>query len=177
MMGGLQDETVPRFLSDSLARSLGATQVTPTLRPVDGLPQAPSPLFPGRSGLVAGYYELAPATHSHLLARTGRIHYEPPVPRTEEPRFPLLSQPLLVRQAIVGAQRAIVDFLQAPWAGAPKIVVDGALYPGLLPVADVDDDGYCDEDERAAGSDPFDRASTPQSGAANCVRAVGFGFP
>jgi hypothetical protein len=177
MTGALQDETMTRFLNDSLARSLGATQVTPTLRPIDGLPQAPSPLLPGGSGLVVGYYEVAPGTHPHLMARITPMYYEPPVPRDEEPRFPKLPQRLLIRQAIIGSQRAIVDFLQATWAGAPKIVVDAALYPGLLPVADADDDGYCDEDERAAGSDPFDRASTPQSGAANCVRNVGFDFP
>jgi dienelactone hydrolase len=177
MIGAMQDDTAPRSMNDSLARALGATQVTPTLRSIDGLTQAPAPLAAGTSGRVVGYYELAPATHAHVLLRMVRMLYESPVPHDTEPRFPKLPEPLFIRSAIIGAQRAIVDFLKATWAGAPKIVVDGALHPGILPVADTDDDGYCDEDERAAGTNIYSRMSTPTSGARNCVRDVGFNFP
>jgi dienelactone hydrolase len=177
MIGSLHDETMPRSMSDSLARALGATQVTPTLRTVDGLTQAPSPLSPGANGRVIGYYELAPSTHAHIIFRTLRILYESPVPHATEPRFPMLPQRLTIRSAIIGSQRAMIDFLNATWAGTPKIVVDGARHPGILPVPDVDDDGFCDDDERAAGSNPYDRASTPASGPRNCVRDVGFDFP
>jgi pimeloyl-ACP methyl ester carboxylesterase len=177
MIGAMYDETIPRVISDSLARALGATQLTPTLRPVDGLTQGSMVLTPDGSGRLVGYFELAPATHPHLVIRTGPINDEPPVPRDTAPRFPKLPQPIILREPILGTQRAIVDFLQSTWAGSPKIAVDSPQYLGVLPVADIDDDGYCDDDERAAGSDPFDRSSIPASGTPNCVRDVGFDFP
>jgi dienelactone hydrolase len=173
LLGAADDESFPRPSSDALMRAFGAIQIMPTLRPIDGLTAHASPLVPDASGRLVGYFEVAPGTHTFLEMRRSRSAYEPPWPRMGTPRVVPAPSPPLVRQPIVGTQRAIAHFMTTAWSGAPQIAVDGATYPGMTPTADFDDDGACDADETAAGTDPFDAASTPP-GPGACVRNVGF---
>src|SRR5205807_10640637 len=121
--------------------------------------------------------EAEPGQHDFLINRFGKLTYAPPYPRDGDTRFVNLAQPITIRQPVIGGQLAIIHFMQTTWAGAPEIDVGNAAYLGLLPVRDTDDDGYCDADETAAGTDPFDPASKPTTGAPSCVRDVGFTGP
>ena len=73
-------------------------------------------------------------------------------------------------------QRAIGAFLTSVWAGAPKIDVADARFLGLAPMADLDDDGHCDDAERTASTNPYDPTSRP-AGAPGCMRDLGFTAP
>jgi pimeloyl-ACP methyl ester carboxylesterase len=171
------DESIPTRWTDVLARALGATQLTPTHRAVTGLTQGGSTLHAGANGRVVGYFETEPGNHDFLVSRWGKLSYAPPYPRATDPLFVDIAKPISIRQPVIGGQLAIIHFMQTTWAGAPEIDVANPAYLGLLPVADTDDDGYCDADETTAGSDPLDASSHPSSGPANCVRDVGFAAP
>lgn len=175
MLGAAQDESASRRTSDTLARALGATQITPTLREVTGLAQQASP-FTATGERIIAYYELAPADHFHFLTRASPLGTAPPWPREGEPRFVKLDPPVPVRQLIVGVHRAMVHFFQSAWAGAAEISVNGADWPSLAPIADVDDDGYCDAQESGASptTSATDPTSTPADVTPGCVRDVGF---
>ncbi len=173
MIRGADDEQVPARWSNTLARAYGATQLTPTLAPAPHLPQGGSTLTGSR---VAGLFETAPGGHDFMIDRYNRISYAPPYPRDGDPRFVQLAKAYSIRSPVVGAQLAVIHFITTTWAGAPEIDVGNAAYVGLLPVADTDDDGYCDATETGAGTDPFDPTSHPSS-AADCVRDVGFSWP
>ncbi|HEV7557188.1 MAG TPA: hypothetical protein VGO00_17090, partial [Kofleriaceae bacterium] len=172
LVGGDDESVTPRS-SDQLARALGASQLLPALHPADGVPQAASPLGAGASGHVAGYYAVSPGNHSHTFERFSTIGYEPPYPRPDDPRFVPLPAPLTIRQTTVGEQRAIAAYMHASWLGTPSISVSDPSFIGLAPVEDLDDDGFCDADELAAGTDPYNPASKPTT-APSCPRDVGF---
>ncbi len=170
------DDTAPRPASDAFARGLGVVQVTPTIREIPGLVRRPSPLTPDMAtGLTQGVFEISPGNHGHLLARFNDNLFEPPWPNVGM-RVARLPAPVPVRQSIVGVQRSMVRFLTTAFAGRAEIAVTGSEYPGLNPVADFDDDGFCDDQERRASpaSNPFDPASRPAGGVPMCVRDVGF---
>jgi len=173
---GHADESVPPTSSDVLARAFGATQLTPALRPVDGLPQGGPVLTAGASGRVTGFFEVAPGTHGHAFHRFYDATYEPPFPRATGDRFVPLSNKVTIRQPVVGEQRATIAFMKSVWAGAPTIDVGDARFLGLAPAKDFDDDGHCDDAERTAGTNPYDPSSRP-AGAAGCVRDLGFTSP
>jgi dienelactone hydrolase len=173
MFRGNLDESVPARWSNVLARAFGATQLTPTLGAVPGMPQGGSTLAGGH---VVGFFEAAPGQHGFATVRFNTLNYEPPYPRDGDTRFVNLPNPVTIRSPVVGAQLAVVHFMQTTWAGAPEIKVDDPAFLGLLPVADADDDGYCDADETAAGTNPYDNSSHPST-TPNCVRNVGFSFP
>ena len=167
------DESIPARWSNVLARAYGASQLTPTLAPVAHVPQVGSKLGGAR---VVGLFETAPGGHGFFVDRYNQVNYAPPYPRDSDPRFVNLAKPFPIRAPVVGTQLAAIHFMQTTWAGAPEIDVGNAAYLGLLPVADTDDDGYCDSDETTAGTDPFDPTSHP-SGTPSCVRDVGFTSP
>ena len=110
MVGAAHDEQTPRSSSDALVRALSATQITPTGRTIDGVPQVASPLGPAATGRVVGYFEVAPSNHHHLLRRFAKMTWEAPYPRNEELRFPMHASAFYIRQPVVGGQRAIAAF-------------------------------------------------------------------
>jgi dienelactone hydrolase len=173
LMTALEDESVPHTSTDQLARSLGAIQLTPNVRAAARVPQAPSPLVPDASGHLVGFHEVSPGNHSHVFERHSTLGYEPPYPRPTDPRFVELPHRIAVRQTPVGEQRAIAAFMLSTWNGTPTIATTDPSFLGLAPVADFDDDGYCDDAEVAAGTNPFDPASKP-TGTPTCTRDVGF---
>ncbi len=167
------DEAAPPATADRIARAMGATQITPSLRTVAGVTQSASPLSAPAAGRIVATYEVAPGDHAHAFARYGVLQYEPPYVRADGQRYIELPAPVRIRHAIIGEQRAIADFATSTWAGAPQIRVTGADRPGLAPVADADDDGFCDDVELAAGTSMFSATSTPP-GPPGCEHDVGF---
>lgn len=163
----LYDDATPRSSTDIYVRALGATQITPTLRPVDGLPQSASPLRADGMGRVVGYFEASPGGHGHLYVRFQTVRHEAPWPREEGARFVTLPTPYTVRQACVGGQRAMSRFFRSAWDGAPEIAIGELAFAAI---ADADDDGYCDADEAESKLDP----TMHPAGAAACMRDVGF---
>lgn len=177
LLNAEHDEAGATESFDLLARAMKFPQLVPNIRALPGLEQVAGPLRAGDlGGRVQAFFSAAPANHALLLGRWARQIYEPPWPRQSGERFPRLSNPPEVRQPVVGAQRAVIDFLLSTWAGAPELAIAGPAYPGLVAVPDFDDDGFCDATEVAAGTSQFDAASKP-AGAPDCVRDVGFDFP
>jgi hypothetical protein len=160
------DESVPWRWSNALARAYGASQLTPTLAAAYHMPQVGSTLAGSH---VVGFFETGPGGHGFLAERYTKINYEPPYPRDGDERFVNVPKPFTIRQPIVGASRAVIHFFETTWAGAPEIKVDDPTFLALIPVADIDDDGYCD----ATDTDPYDPSVHP-SGTPDCPRDVGF---
>ena len=163
------DESLPTRWNDTIVRAFGATQLTPTLRAADRVTQGGSKLATGR---VVGFYEAAPGNHAVLTYRFDVVHYQAPFPRGGDTRFVTVATPFPIRMPVVGGQLAVIHFFETTWAGAPEIDVGNPAYVGLAPVADSDDDGYCD----ATDTDPFDPTVHP-AGAPDCARDVGFTYP
>ncbi|HEY4179433.1 MAG TPA: alpha/beta fold hydrolase [Kofleriaceae bacterium] len=164
-----QDESVPHESMDQLMRAMGAKQLMPNVRQAVGVPQSASPLTGTH---IAGFFEVSPGNHSHTFDRYAQLFYEPPYPRDDDPRFVNLATKITIRQTVVGEQRAIAAFITSVFAGTPKIDVTDAAFIGLAPVSDFDDDGACDADEMAAGTDPLNPSSVPST--KNCMRNLGF---
>ncbi|HEY4058015.1 MAG TPA: alpha/beta fold hydrolase [Kofleriaceae bacterium] len=166
-----QDESVPHESMDQLMRAMGAKQLMPNVRQAAGVPQVASPLT-NAGGKVTGFFEVSPGNHSHTFDRYAQLFYDPPYPRDGDTPFVNLPAPITIRQTVVGEQRAIVAFIASVFAGTPKIDVTNSAFTGLAPVNDFDDDGACDSDETAAGTDPLNPSSVPST--KNCMRTLGF---
>ncbi len=165
------DELVPNYGTDLVASLMGLTQVSQSPRQVPGLPSAEAPLQ-GRGATQALLYQSLGTHGRNLTSRRGERTAQTPFPREEASvgeRIVYLDSPVTVRQPIIASQRSMVRFLETAWdPEGPVVDVTGMEF-----WFDFDDDGFSDEVETEAGTDPFDPTSVP-AGPPTHPRDVGF---
>jgi hypothetical protein len=170
----IDDETVANPATELLTSLMGLPQVRPIIRTVPGLDAVDAPVMANLAmGATGGYFEEVPATHGdNLLRRIGTHRHRPPYPATMgTDRFPLLATPNDIRQSIVALQQNIAAFLSSGFAGHAQIAITG-----MEPLLDEDDDGWTNDEEITAMTDPYERTSHPM-GTPPHARDVGFPDP
>lgn len=165
----LWDEIMSNRSTDLLARAMELPQMVPT-RPVPGLIAVGARVSANLAGgATAAFFQCVPCTHGgNIAVRRGARGYEAPFPREAAPRFPALRATYRVREPIVAYQSAIASFLTSAFAGSAAISVEA-----MPTLHDLDDDGWTDAEEAAAGTSAHDPTAHP-AGSAPHARDVGF---
>lgn len=159
VLEAMWDYLVPNVANEALARVFGLSLLEPSYRPVKGVPSGGTSIdgnVNGRTGALAQY---SPAEHGTLYAYSpGGVYYRLGFPFATGERFPALEDDFSVRQPVAAAITQIKDFFVSVRAGGAGTI---EMKDGYAPVHDYDDDGFLDEDETAAGTDPSDPDSHP----------------
>lgn len=163
------DELVPNYGTEVVALEMGLSSLAASPIRIAGMTAIDAP---ARGANARALLVQTLGTHGrNLTSRLGVRRAETPFPREDRPRserIVFLPEPVTVRQPIVATQRSMVGFLESAREGEATIDVSG-----IELWFDFDDDGFSDDEERAAGTSPFDPALHP-SGAPTHVRDVGF---
>lgn len=165
----LWDEVMSNRSTDLLALAMGLPQMVPA-RAVPGLTAVGARVSANLAGGATGaFFQCVPCTHGgNIAGRYSVRRYETPFPRDAAPRFPALRTTYRVREPIVAYQTAIADFLTSAFAGSAAISVEA-----MPTLHDLDDDGWTDAEEDAAGTSTGDPTAHP-GGAPPHTRDVGF---
>ncbi|MFN7950689.1 MAG: PKD domain-containing protein [bacterium] len=159
MLEAMWDWLIPNSSTEALARSFGLALLEPSYRDVPGVP-AGGPRIEGNVNAVTGALaQYSPAEHGTIYTSwQGRISYEIGFPFASGERFRPLAHDFTVRQPVEAAMDQVRDFFLTARDGGPGIV---EMKRGYAPRHDYDDDGFLDDDETAAGTDPNDPTSHP----------------
>ncbi len=143
----MDDELMSNVGTDALARAGGFGLLEPYARPIEGVPAIASPASgnaDGQTGIVVQY---APATHgANWSSDSGVRHF---YPSEREGEFVPLPSSVRIRNPIRETFEQVIEILRTHREGLPSV---RTTFP---PRADFDDDGTDDDDERAAGRDPY----------------------
>lgn len=149
----VDDEVLPNIATVALIRALGLTLASPRLYDLPGIPTAAAPLGGNRDGRTAAAVQYAPANHGLGYGRFDTRNFMPAAGGDGVRRRPL-EMGFTFEQPVREHAAQLVGFLTSAAAGEPARVDLTAP-----PRADYDADGVLDEDERRAGTDPYDNRS------------------
>ena len=166
----LNDENVSNRASEMLAAAMGVQLVQPRVRAIDILGDAvPSPLVASAGAHVRGLAVQSIATHGgNYAVRHGFHAVVPPFPLDADPfvRFNAVAPPVRIRNPVPMSLRSITRFFTSAFTGGATIDTTD-----FDTVVDFDDDGWSDDEETAAGTNPLDPTSHP-TGTAPHVRPL-----
>lgn len=145
------DEVIPNIATDALARAYGLEILAPHLERPTGLTTVASPASGNFDGQTAVMVEYAPASHgSNWSSEVGYREFVPGFPHDGDEPFPRLEESFAIANPIYETLEQVVGIVDSHRDGLPVV------HSTLPPVADFDDDGMTDDDEIAAGRDPWD---------------------
>ncbi len=159
MLEAMWDWLIPNSSTEALARAFGLALLEPSYRDVPGVPAGGARIEGNVNGVTGALAQYSPAEHGTIYTSwQGRIAYQMGFPFPTGERFRPLGHEFTVRQPVEAAMDQVVDFFVSARDGGPGIV---EMKRGYAPVHDYDDDGFLDDDETAAGTDPNDPSSHP----------------
>lgn len=148
------DEVLPNIATFALIRALGIPVVGTALSEPPLVARADAPAQANLAGTTAGASEYAPANHGLGYGRYDVREFVPGVPlEGPDGAFPRLPGSFTIEMPVREHTDQIVHFLSSAHAGTAEIIQTAP------PIADFDADGVLDDDERAAGTDPWDPSS------------------
>ncbi|MFN7953909.1 MAG: hypothetical protein U0610_19430 [bacterium] len=157
LLEAMWDYLVPNVANEALARAFGLALLEPSYRPVEGVASGGPTIEGNVNGKTGALAQYSPAEHGTLYAYSpGGVYYEIGFPFATGERFRPLEHDFSVRQPVNAAITQIRDFFLGVRAGGAGTV---EMKDGYAPLHDYDDDGFLDEDEMAAGTDPSDPSS------------------
>lgn len=144
------DEVMSNVGTRALAHALGLPVLAPYLSLSEGTGSVSSPVEANLAGQTAVIVQYSPATHgANWTSEVGTLQFQPGFPFEGDDPFPLLPEPIQIRNPIRETLAQVLGALKTHRTGpAPRVEST------LAPVADFDDDGVTDEEERAQGRDP-----------------------
>ncbi len=159
MLEAMWDWLIPNSSTEALARAFGLALLEPSYREVPGVPAGGARIDGNVNGVTGALAQYSPAEHGTIYTSwQGRIAYPMGFPFPTGERFRPLDREFTVRQPVEAAMGQVVDFFVSARDGGPGVV---EMKRGYGPTHDYDDDGFLDDDETAAGTDPNDPSSHP----------------
>lgn len=143
----IQDELMSNIGTEALGRAGGFGLLDPSYAAIDGVESVASPASGNVAGQTGVIVQYAPATHgANWSSDTGMRRFAPEDSDGERPVLPASIQ---IRNPIRETFEQVIEILETHKDGPPSVRTTAA------PRHDFDDDGVTDEEERAAGRNPY----------------------
>jgi len=144
------DEVMPNRATHALARAFGLTLASPFLTPLPGMRTQASPIEGNVDGQTGVLVQWAPATHgANWTSERGRRVFLP-YGESDDEEYVTLEEAIEIDNPMRQTLEQVLAILDSHAGGATPRVP-----PHEPPVADFDGDGIPDDEEVAAGSDPY----------------------
>lgn len=141
------DELMSNVGTEALGRAGGFGLLDPHYAPIEGVEPVTSPAagnVDGQTGVIVQY---APATHgANWSSDTGMRRF---TPEGQDGERVALAESVTIRNPIRETFEQVIEVLRTHREGAPSV------RSTFAPRRDFDDDGVSDDEERAAGRDPY----------------------